>query len=305
MKRIVFYIAFLIFSLAGVDEVQAQNMQTSVDKKSILIGERIYYNIQFSFDNRDFTVDFGTPDSIDHFEIMGKVVVDTVIDNKYVVRQQMVLTSWDSGRWVIPTIPIKLTNARNRANVYNVSSPIHTIDVGYTAMDSTDQLRDIKPVLPVRVSNTPWWYWLIGGLLALILLYSIYRYLKKRPVQEKPVFESSLTAYEEAMKEFDELSKMDLVNRTSIRQYHSAAADIFRRYLSRKKGKSLMHHTTGEILQLMKDDNPDGGLLTDVASGLRSADAVKFAKYEPLPDQSKTVVVSLRSAVETIEKTLK
>ena len=278
-----------------------QHMQTSVDKKKILIGERIYYNIQFTFPDKAFAIEFNVPDSMPHFEVMGKRVVDTVVDNKYVVRQQLVITSWDSGKWVIPSFPIKIRNVNNNTNVYNVSSPIVTIEVGHAPADSTDVLRDIKPILPVREAETKWWYWALAALALLIIIYLIYRYFKNKPAKAPPVFDSTLTPYEEAMKAIKELESLDLYNKAQIKQYHSGLSEIFKKYLSRKKQVSVMQNTTGEILQVLREDKLSSDLLSEIANSLRSADAVKFAKYEPVPDQSSRVLHSVRSAIDTIE----
>lgn len=290
----------LVINSIGLFAV-GQNMQTSVDKKKILIGERIYYNIQFTFPNKSFAIEFNVPDSMPHFEVMGKRVVDTVIDNNYVVRQQLVITSWDSGKWVIPSFPIKIRNVNNSANVYNVSSPIVTIEVGHAPADSTDTLRGIKPILPVKEAKVKWWYWALAALALLLIIYLLYRYFKNKPAKAAPVFDSTLTPYEEAMKALKELEVLDLYKKAQIREYHSGLSEVFKKYLSCKKQVSVMQNTTGEILQVLKDNNLSSDLLSEIANSLRSADAVKFAKYEPMPDQSSRVLQSLRSAIGSIE----
>jgi hypothetical protein len=50
----------------------AQTISTTVDKKDILIGEQITYNINIDLPSADYKIDINIPDSLEHFDIIDK-----------------------------------------------------------------------------------------------------------------------------------------------------------------------------------------------------------------------------------------
>ncbi|MGH2565728.1 MAG: BatD family protein, partial [Ginsengibacter sp.] len=94
---------FLLLSLAGLTHAQSKiSVKASIDKNKVLIGERIQLSLEAVFpSNKD--VHFFSIDSIPHFEIVQKGKTDTAkTTNGISLRQQLQLTSFDSGHWVIP-----------------------------------------------------------------------------------------------------------------------------------------------------------------------------------------------------------
>ncbi|MFZ1529050.1 MAG: hypothetical protein WAT19_09885 [Ferruginibacter sp.] len=279
---------------------RAQSVSTAVDKKDILIGEHIRYDIKFTFPGNDYQVQFNIPDSLVHFHIIEKKAYDTT-DRKgnFLVVQQLLLTSFDSGKWSIPALPVKL---KRGAAVYNMTTDPVLVNVGYSPEDTTG-LHDIKPPIEVKLIEKTDWL-LIGAsiITALILAWLIYRYFKNRGKKQQPVFHSSQTAYQEAINSLEALKANPLNTNEQVKEYHVSLSGIFRRYNSRKQQKNLMNRTTGEMLLELKEQGAGSDLVSACAESLRYNDAVKFAKFIPPKYESEKALDQLKTVIGSLQQ---
>ncbi len=269
---------FVFLSLFSFTCSQGQAMKTYIDRNNILIGEHIRYEIKVNLASSNYKVDFGIPDSIPHFDIIDQAKYDTVDEHGvYTLRQTILITSFDSGIWKLPAFPV-IISFPNKAPVRTLSDSV-LIRVGYSPADSTNELRDIKPVMQVFVVDRTWIYIAIGVLLLIILGFILYRYFKNRKKKEPPLFNSSLTAYEEAMKALNQLQQQ--TGTDDAKAYHTNLSGIFKKYYSRKTNQNLLTSTTGDILLLVSTHSRSPEMISALAEALRSGDAAKFAKYQP------------------------
>ncbi|MCP9751706.1 hypothetical protein [Ferruginibacter sp. HRS2-29] len=296
--------AIVICFTLCIQTVAGQSIQTSIDRKDILIGEPITYRLQFTLPTTTYRIEFNVPDSFPHFEIMDKVKSDSNnARGNYLVLQTLVLTSWDSGSWAIPSFPIKIRNTADNA-VYTLNTDQVLINVGYAKADTTGQLRDIKPVMDVFYFDPFWVYVGIGVVILLVLLFLLYRYIRRRPKRQPPLFNSALSPFEEAMQELKKLAGHASVGSDEAKVFYTMMGNIFKRYYSRKKQQDLLNKTTGEVLLSLKQTNLDASALSGLAEALRRADAVKFAKYVPAEDENRQSLSQVGNTIEQIEKSI-
>ncbi|MFT3908811.1 MAG: hypothetical protein QM737_05255 [Ferruginibacter sp.] len=104
------------------------------------------------------------------------------------------------------------------------------------------------------------------------------------------------------MKDLQALSKYNLIVPSETKEYHTQLSFIFKRYYSRIVGNNFLNKTTGELLLKMKQQEVESGLITMVAQILRIADAVKFAKYIPVAQESEACNTEVKLAIEKLEK---
>ncbi|MDB5201585.1 MAG: hypothetical protein JWQ27_994 [Ferruginibacter sp.] len=295
-----FNLTLLVCLWSGMNTAKAQSVSTSIDRKSILIGEQINYEIKFTLPAAGYQVDFNIPDSIPHFDMLSKAKSDsTDAKGNYLVMQRICFTSFDSGQWPVPAFAV---NLRNGSASYTLNTDAIMINVGYMPADSSGQLRDIKPVMDVFVIDNTWIYIAIGAVIFIILLLLLYRYFKNRKKKEKPLFESKLTAYEEAVGALKELQATNLYDPTAVKLYHSRLSEIVKKYYSRKEQRNLLNKTTSEILLRLKEHDADAVTISSLAEAMRTGDAVKFAKYIPSAAESEQSLQQVRSSIDTIEK---
>lgn len=302
IRRSLVWMATAICFSFCVHTVSGQSIQTFIDKKDILIGEQIRYKLQFTLPTASYHIEFNVPDSFQHFEILDKVKSDSTNGRgNYLVMQNILLTSWDSGSWDIPSFPVKIRNSADNAE-YTLNTDAVRINVGYAPADSTNELRDIKPVMDVFYVDRTWIFIAVGAVIGLILLFLLIRYLRRRPKKEKPLFQSPLTAYEEAMQHLKALTGTNLQDPASVKVYHTSLAEIFKKYYSRRLQRNLLNKTTGEFLLLLSGNGLDSADISGIAEALRSGDAVKFAKYVPPVYESEKSLEQVAKGIEKIEK---
>lgn len=281
-----------------------QTVQTFTDKKDILIGAQIKLTIKTALpvNTPGLTKWLVIPDSIPHFEVVERVKADTTHfkDSSKAIEQTIIITSFDSGRWVFPALPVEFAGAAGEpAQILQTDS--FYVNVSYSPPDSTDQLRDIKPIIPVTL--TPYLrYYIIGGsLLLLLVIYLLYRYFKKKKQIIPAANLSNLSPFDEAMNELNKLAAYDLQDATAIKMYHTRLSEIFKNYLGRKQSENLLNKTTGDLLINMRDINLPAENISDLANALRCADAVKFAKYLPLSNQSEDCLQKIKETMNVTE----
>ena len=280
---------------------QSPDVKTSVDKADILIGEQIKYKVSATFPAGVFKVNwFLPPDSVAHFEIVDKSKIDTTAENSNTkLEQTITMTSFDSGRWNIPAFRINFDPVKDDTtlNLYTDSIPVN---VGYAASDSTNQLRDIKPIMEVTVKNYLWYY--VGGgiLLLLVIAFMLWRYFKNRKKEPATISSSKLSPYDEALQSLDKLKQLNLQNPEDIKQYHAKLSAIFKWYISRKQRVNIMNKTTGDVLIQLTENNLPKEIITNAATALCCGDAVKFAKYLPVTSESEDCFNKIKEVIQFI-----
>jgi hypothetical protein len=281
-----------------------QKLQTITDKKDILIGEQIKLTLKSPMDG--LTKWIVLPDSIPHFEIVEAAKPDTVTfkDDSKAIEQTITITSFDSGRWTFPALHIEFAGLPGDApRILNTDS--FYVNVSYAPADSTNQLRDIKPIIKVSVFDFFWLYIAGGVLLLVLIIFLLYWYFKKKKKDAPATAVSKLSPFDEAMTELKNLGQFNLQDAAEIKLYHIKLASIFKNYLGRKQGKNLFNKTTGDLLISMKEVNLPPDNISELATALRCTDAVKFAKYLPLSNESEDCKQKIAEIINLTEhKTL-
>jgi uncharacterized membrane protein YraQ (UPF0718 family) len=152
--------------------------------------------------------------------------------------------------------------------------------------------------MEVFVVDQTWIYYVAGAILALIIAFLLYRYFKNRKKKAPPVFNTKLTAYEEALKALNQLQ----ASGSEPKVFYSNLSDIFKRYYSRKANKNVMPDTTGDLLIRLKEISRSPDVVSTAAEVLRFSDAVKFAKFQPSENESSQAVNYMKQVIDHLEK---
>lgn len=294
MIQMIFYriiFAYFFFIASGPVMAQEQaNVKASVDKPKILIGEPIRLTLEMNLPVSP-SYSFKRLDSIPHFEMLEEPVFDSSVQNERVIIKAIyTITSFDSGRWVIPAYKIGP----------RLSTDSFHIDVVFTAdFDPNQDYHDIKDIIEVYPKKKiPWWWYAAGGAL-LLLMAAFYFLRKKKPVivkKESPAV--SLNAYDEAMKELDELQR----SKSDPKTFYSKLTGIFRVYVFRRKGILSLQKTTDDLVLQLKGLDLSKEQFDKLAQSLRLSDFVKFAKYVPTGDDDRIAFDTIRDSITNIEK---
>lgn len=281
----------------------AQQIHTSVDKKDILIGERINYDLMITLGSPELKISLVIPDSIPHFEVLAKQAGDTMDkDGKFAWYQHITLTSFDSGSWAFPQLAYRI----NRLNT--ASQQLYTdsfmVNVGYMPTDSTGRPRDIRTVLEVNYFDW-FWVWIGAGILALlVILFFMIRYFRKRKRPED-LFKGKASAYEEALAALNNLRQINKEQSMPVKEFYTMLADVYKRYYGRTTGTDLMNQTTGDLLQKLKGYQLNAETAATATQALQTSDAVKFAKYHPTFIENEAAIDYVKNTIEETERSVK
>jgi hypothetical protein len=279
---------FLVFAIVTHSQDRVV-IKASVDKNKIVIGEQLHFSLEANFPPHT-PMRFFTIDSISHFEILERKKIDT-IDNEEGIKlsQSLTLTSFDSGHWVIP--PFELIGDRP---LVTDSIPV---DVGFSPFDPDQDYHDIKDVIdvPAEKKNQNDWYWYIAATVLLLaaIIYLLAR-RKRKPAAEAP----PLDPFIEAKQELEKLRRENL----SSKLFYTRLVDIFRVYISRRKGIESLRKTTDDIVVQLRTLNLPTEGFNRLAQTLRMSDFVKFAKYEPSESDKEESFNTIKGAIEGIQR---
>jgi len=269
---------------------QNVNVSAKIDTANIRIGEQFHINL-------NATAPAGTklffpvlPDTIKKLEIVERSKIDTTksADGKTnTFHQQLTLTSFDSGFYVIEPIPFFFQQA-NKPDSDSVSTEAQLITVRTIPVDTTKAIKDIKPTLDVPFTFKEALPYIIGLLVLIVLVIIIVREIKKKKnkVVEVKVKIPSRPPHEIALEELKKTEEEKLWQQGHFKKYHSAVADIIRMYIEHRFAVNAMEYTTDETLDHLKGNVINEEAKRKLKNILQLADMVKFAKAQPIAPEN-------------------
>ncbi|MCK5815370.1 MAG: hypothetical protein KAH07_05440 [Flavobacteriaceae bacterium] len=273
MKKNIIYIVFLF---SGV--LFAQNpINMEVDTTSIRIGEQIEYKL--SVDNsKQVLFPILVLDSLKKVEVVEELPVDT-LDSKFI--KKYILTSFDSGAYVIPRQQVLINN-----KIYKTDSLL--IQVATVKVDTLKQKLFGAKLLkeqPIIFDDYKLYLWIALGILALIIAVVLYFVLRKK--KEEISEEDRIPPYELAMERLGALDEKQLWQNDKVKLYYIELTDIIRTYIERELNIPALESTTDELIETILDFKKIKTLdlpketIRNLQKLLKEADLVKFAKHKP------------------------
>ena len=273
------WLIILLFSVV----TSAQKITTSIDSSQIKIGSQFNFTIKASVNAKDKVV-FPDGKYFGALEILESYPVDTIKNNsQYELIKKYGLTQFDSGRYTIPNLLVKINQKAFRTDTRSVL-------VNNVKVDTTkQQMFDIKNIIATEEKpSSEWWKWLI--LLALIIAsgfgsYFIVKKLQKSQIKEEEFFASPI---EKAIAYLQNLDKKQLIQKGEVKEYYSEMTDIARTYIEESVKVPAMESTSSELIAAMKKAISEKKMfinreeLEKFKVVLENADLVKFAKSKPL-----------------------
>ncbi|OCX53227.1 hypothetical protein BEL04_02660 [Mucilaginibacter sp. PPCGB 2223] len=304
-KYLYITILFLI-TCVGVSSAQV-SVSAKIDKPTMLIGEQTKLHLSITFPAKD-TVGF--PHLAD--SLVAKVQIlnigkpDTTFDkndlNKETIHRSYLITSFDTGQYVIPQYVFHTKSGDIKTNEV-------VLTIKSVAVDTTKGIYDIKQPFKVDYGFIDWlrdnWKTVAGTALALLaILAGIYFWLKrpKKPVEAKPEVKPLIPADIEAINQLNALREQKLWQADQVKEYHSELTDIIRQYLEKRYGIKAHEQTSDEIFTALRYMDIDDDSRNKLRQILLLADLVKFAKQKPLPAENEQ---SIENAIAFVMNTKK
>ncbi|MDQ3393776.1 MAG: BatD family protein [Bacteroidota bacterium] len=260
-------------------------VQAKVDKQEIAIGELLQYSLSI-FVPEGTVVNFPVfrPNNSSKLEIVETGRIDSTLNSNgsITIKQDITFTSYDTGQHVIPSlnVPYQLEGSYDTALTNHID-----IRVAGTAVDFTQDIKDIRPPVPVPFSwreIIPYLFYIISFILLLGGGFYAWIYLKKDGAETETTFQKpSEPAHITALRLLDSLKQGDLLQKKQVHEFHGRISDYTRRYIQGRFNIQAMEKTSPEILSYFKREKIDKKTLDALEQILILADQVKFAKVKP------------------------
>lgn len=288
MKRLLIFLTTLCSAMLPA-AAQRIVVAASVSQQQILIGEPFQLTLRVQ-SPENANIKWFALDSFPHFEIQHRSAIDTVRSGggEQILVQNIRITSWDSGRWSLPSFSMKGSNR---------TTPI-AIAVNFSAMDPAQPYHSVKDVLEVsRPGNPSWWWYLVGAALLLVFVLLLFPGRRKKTKAEEPAPE---TAYREAIRNLEVLQKKS--ETMSVKDFYTELVDVLRLYLVRRKDYQSTSKTSADLQQQLGKWGLYGPAATQLLETLQLSDGVKFARFEASGSERKASVAHVREAIVQMER---
>ncbi len=283
-------ILFLIIFVSVISNPSyGQQATMNVAPSSFLIGDQALLTLQLKVKKGQSVLWPMFLDSTATYklEVVDRGVVDTLSSDtsKWTTyTQKLKITTFDTGNVVISPIGFYAPDSTLIATADSFRIMVSTVPV-----DTTKAFMDIQGTLdePIRFSELlPWLLLAFAILLVVALGIVIYiRYKKK-----KPIFALAKTKvlppHVIALQSLGLLKEKRMWQQGLTKEYYSELTDILRFYISQRFSIDAMEMLSTEILLRLDPLTEVQAELPKMRDLLTTADLVKFAKANPLPNEN-------------------
>jgi hypothetical protein len=198
-----------------------------------------------------------------------------------VLNQDLLITVFDTGFIEIPSLPFAFQNGQLRDTLF--TRPI-ALQIRSLPLDTT--IRDIKANMRTPVDALEVFPYFLGFIALALLITAIIFILRRirRKDTKKIEFVPSEPAEVIALRQLEQLRVERPWIQKPVKMYYINLTDILRHYIERRYHIMALEQTTEEILNDLRTKASTANNLEKLASILKLADLVKFAKL--IPDEA-------------------
>ncbi len=298
---------WIVLAVMFVGNVYSQEARITVERDSMLIGEQTTIQIELAVASRDIaTVTWPLVENqlSEFIEIVDSTAIDTLImeANKGVIilRQQFLITSFDSGYYAIQPIVFNVKND-------SVSTETKFIYINTVPVNLDDGIKTIRGIYTVpfdwKSFFKRWTPYVLG---ALALLFLLLYFLKKRGEKEVEIVKEVVIqepAHVIAYRSLNKLREKELLKKGKEKAYQTELTNILRTYLEDRYNIQAMEQTSGETIKNLKFSSIGSVHLEDIAQVLNMADIVKFAKGHMSQQLNESAFDKVMNLVNTTKAT--
>ena len=295
-------LVYLFFSVASISlNAQSFKVKAVIDTTRIKIGDQVRLSLEVDQPkNAKVTFPLFSDTITSKIDVVNNLKADTIVSaGNLHIKKDYVITSFDSGYHQVNPLVFVITVAGKTDTLR--SDPLF-LQVFTLPVDTTKEIREIKPVFGVPITFADIWIYLVVALGVIIIGFAIWYFIKQR--KNEPFFairKAQEPPHIIALSDLDALRAEKLWQQGKEKLYYTRLTEIIRVYLEQRYHLLALEMTSDETLQAFKSlsiENPaDIDLLKVI---FLTADLVKFAKANPLPNENE---ICLLNAYQFINNT--
>jgi hypothetical protein len=257
-------------------------IESSVDKAEIYIGDLINYRLTITYDSGITLMPPPIGANLGAFDVKDYQMDEQqrLDDGSIKIESRFVLTTFTTGDYIIPPIPVEYTLPDSTAKIL-ISEPV-PIRVKSLLADNADSadIRDLKGLIEFK-PKISFWYYMAGGVLLLVIV-AILVWWKIRRGRERPTGPiDTRKPWEIASERLAVLKEKNYFASGEFKQFYIELTDIIREFLQRVYEIPVLDMTTYEFLTAIIQHDIEEQLYNRLKQFLEFADLVKFAKLIP------------------------
>jgi hypothetical protein len=293
LRKLIFSFCILHFTFF-ISNAQSVQVSAKLDSTSLRIGEQIHLNLNAVVPPNTQIIFPAIPDTIHKLEIVQRSKVDTTKsqDGKTTTyHQQITLTAFDSGFYVIEPFTFKFRKEGSN-DEDTISTEAMLVQVMTVPVDTTREIKDIKPPVEVPFTFRDALPYIIGAIVLFALVYLIIRYFQKRKkiIPEFKPKAPPRPAHEIALEALRKTGEQKLWQQGFYKEYQSAVADIVRQYIEHRFSIQALEYPTDETLEHFRNNLGIPEAMEKLRQLLQFADMVKFAKAIPIATENENAM---------------
>jgi hypothetical protein len=302
MKKNIVCIICLWISVLSIS-AQPPVIKAVMDSTHILIGHQTQIHVEVAAnDNQPLQIPVITDTLMNGVEVLAISKIDTTSlgNDRIQLKYHYLITSFDSALYLLP--PFKVISGQD--TVYSESLALNVST--YPVDTVSKKFFDIKGVIEPKFVWSDYFQLILWAILGLVLIaliiYIVYRIQNNKSIIPFKKEEPFIPPHTRAIRELDSVKAQKLWQNGKVKEYHSDITDILRKYIDQRFNISALEMTSGEILDEMKDSGEANVSYNNLKQILVLADFVKFAKYNPPPEENE---LSLTNAYLFVNETKK
>ncbi len=306
MRFIKIYLLFIFVSATLFMNAQSR-ISVRLDTNKISIGDQFTLTLKAEV-AKDETPHFPLiQDFLDENQkiaIIKESLADTTssdIAGLRAFQKQFLLSIYEPGTFTIPALNVHLQKQGDTALIALLSDSL-IIEVSAPQIDTLAEFRDIKGVMSGGYSWKEFIPYGIGLLVIAAIIIGIWLYRKREKIVEL-ISKPKLPPHEIASQKLEQLRQKQLWQNDRVKEYYTELTDILREYIDGALQIQAIEMTSDELLEALDDSKIEqkAELTSFLRPMLRTADLVKFAKSNPLPDEHDS---SFKAVEQFIQKTI-
>lgn len=292
-----FLLLFLILVTFVSSDLRAQKITVSarLDSTVIWIGNQAHLTFEVSQQPKQKVFMPVFSDSIvGGLELVEPVKIDTIKsqDGHILIKQHYLVTSFKDSLLYIPPFPF----VSNGDTVWSKSLSLKVVQP-FKIDTASNKIADIKPVFQPKFDwlNLLFIILLILAIHGLLLVgFILYKkYFKKQPELNSKEMHLLLPPYIVALNQLDKIKQEKPWQQGRSKEYHTELTDVVREYIERVFNINSMEMTSEEIMEHLRNLRMEQkAAYSGLKQILQLADLVKFAKWDPTPDEHELSLIN-------------
>lgn len=269
---------------------QAGSLSFKTDSTNYLIGEQAVFTLRY--EGEENVNWHGFNDTLtNELEIIDLGEIDTI--SKGVYEQKILLTSWDSGYFIVP--PIKIGNHQ--------SAPL-LLRYNTVAIDPQAEFKPIKnqldtPFIFGEIKALVFWISIILAVLTGAFLVARHFIIKNRNKEQPAPVIPERPVMEVLWERYNYLADNKIWEKGEEKAFHVELSLILRKFLEYKHNVKALEETTVNINKQLSAIGIERALRDEVSHILNFSDMVKFAKQKGVYTQHENALSILEKILQS------